>query len=261
MQESARAWRLPVLMYHSVPAAADLADRRAVARDRLAEQLGSLRARGWELLGLTEALSVLGRDPCRRVIALTFDDGLVDFLNAFEVLVRLEVGATLYVPTALVGRNTSAGVATLGWSELAQLAGAGIEIGSHSCWHRPLDVLDAPTVITEVAWSKNTLQERLGAEVVSFCYPHGYTSARVIRAVAEAGYANACVIGRRVCTSDDGRCTIPRLEVRPTVTGADIHSLVDVGEPGLVPVAKRLATPAWRAVRRASSALLHRELT
>lgn len=258
-------WRLPVLMYHSVTRDyAETASPHAVTRRRLEEQLTSLTAAGWALVGLTEALTILHQDPGRPVAALTFDDGLLDFLNAFDVLNQIGARATLYVPTSLVGKHVvspDSGASTLAWSELRELASLGIEIGSHSCRHHPLDIHNARTVTAEVVDSKHELEHRLGIDVVSFCYPHGYASAQVLSAVADAGYANACIIGRRIARPVDDTFAIPRLEVRPTVTAHSIHELVCNGEPGIAPIVKRAATPAWRMVRRISFNLLHRELT
>jgi peptidoglycan/xylan/chitin deacetylase (PgdA/CDA1 family) len=258
------AWRLPVLMYHSIShAAVETALPGSVSRHRLEEQLTALVEAGWTLVGLTEALRILDREPTRRVVALTFDDGLLDFQNAAEVLARLGARATLYVPTALVGRRESWSDpnATLSWADLTALATAGVEIGSHTCHHRPLDVHPPAVVEREVRDSRHALEDRLGTVVASFSYPHGYNSSNVTDAVARAGYANACVIGRRIAHAGDDRLAIPRVEARPGVTGEEIHDLVGHGERGLAPVAKRVATPAWRLARRTAFTVLHRELT
>jgi peptidoglycan/xylan/chitin deacetylase (PgdA/CDA1 family) len=268
---AAATWRLPVLMYHSVAnTSVETAPPRAVAKERLAEQLGALAGAGWELVGLTEALAILDAEPGRRVVALTFDDGLLDFHNAHEVMQDLGARSTLYVPTELVGQRGSwlergswreEGTSTLDWSELADLSSAGVEIGSHSCTHRPLDVLPPAAVAREVADSRRALEDRLGTAVTSFSYPHGYTSRAVTTAVRRAGYRNACIVGRRIAVDTDDRFAIPRIEARPTVDAPAVHTLVGAGEPGLAPAAKRVAMPAWRATRRAAFTVLHRELT
>jgi peptidoglycan/xylan/chitin deacetylase (PgdA/CDA1 family) len=255
-------WRLPVLMYHSVPRDSRReADPHAVPLPEFEQQLAALSADGWLLVGLTEALTVLNVDSSRRVIAVTFDDGLLDLLNAYEVLQRLGARATAYIPTGSVGSRGSSGDARLGWSDLADLSRGGVEIGSHSVSHRPLDVLARPEVERELVDSRKVLADRLGVTVPSFCYPHGYSSARVHRAVREAGYTNACIVGRRIARSTDDVMAVPRLHVHPGVIGDAFHELVMKGEPGFGPHAKRLAMPAWRLTRLAARKFLHRELT
>ncbi|MFI5958148.1 polysaccharide deacetylase family protein [Cryptosporangium sp. NPDC051539] len=237
---------LPILMYHGITSGPD---PLAVPVDDFRDQVGALTADGWELLGLTEALSAKAADPDRPVVALTFDDGYTDFLTAASVLAEFGARATLYVPTGTVGT-----VGYLGWDQVAGLAAAGLEIGSHSRSHRPMDVLAPDVLATELAGSRAELVGRLGVPVRSFCYPHGYTSRRVRRAVADAGYANACVIGRRLARPGDDRFALPRLQPTP---GADVRSLVATGEPGLTPVAKRALRPAWRGARLVAARLGH----
>lgn len=248
---------LPVLMYHGIPA------RPGPSRDDLQVPLAEFRVQvttlanaGWELLGLTEALATKAADPERPVVALTFDDGYADFLGAAVTMAEIGAKATLYVPTGTVGNP-----GFLNWDQLAALAAGGVEIGSHSRQHRPMDTLPAGELADELALSRAELSGRLDVPVRSFCYPHGYTSRRVRRAVAAAGYRNACVIGRRLARRGDDRFALPRLQPVPGLTPAEVRWLVTAGERGLAPVAKRALQPAWRAVRFASLRLLDRELT
>jgi hypothetical protein len=83
----------------------------------------------------------------------------------------------------------------------------------------------------------------------------------VAAAVRAAGYSNGCIVGRRVAASTDDPYRLPRLHVRPGVTGDAFADLVRNGEPGLVPQVKRAAAPAWRLARRTALTVLHRELT
>ncbi|HYH30043.1 MAG TPA: polysaccharide deacetylase family protein, partial [Pseudonocardia sp.] len=163
----------------------------------LEDQLSSFVAGGWRLVGVTEALRRLEEDEASRVVALTFDDGLLDFLNAFEILQRTGARATLYVPTSAVGVRVSRwdpGHSRLGWEDIGHLAEAGVEIGSQSVHGRPLDVRPDAAVRSEVLESRRALEDRLALPVMSFCYPSGLASPRVRRAVVDAGYVNACTV-------------------------------------------------------------------
>ena len=254
-------WRLPVLMYHSIPRhAGPVTDPHAVPLPELEHQLGSLVADGWLLVGLTEALAVLDENSSRRVVAVTFDDGLLDLLNAYEVLERIGARATAYVPTGRVSIAGHREGPHLRWTELAELSRGGVEIGSHAVSHRPLDVLPLAEVTRELVDSKKALADRLGVPVVSFSYPHGYSSGPVRRAVRDAGYTDACVVGRRIARSTDDVVALPRLHVRPGLSDPAYADLVEE-EPGIAPDVRRLATPAWRLTRLAARRLLHRELT
>lgn len=250
-------WQLPILRYRSVPHhSPETALPGALSAFRFEEQLASLAAAGWQLVGITEALDILRQDSSRRVVALTFDDGLLDFLNAFESLLRFGARATLYVPTATVGVRVSRwhrGPSKLDWAELVELRRHGIEIGSQSVHGRGLDVGQEADVAAEVLASKRRLEDRTGSPVTSFSYPHGYSSPRVRRAVAQAGYSIACTLDPRIAGSATDVLALPRLSVRSKVNGGTIQDLVDRGDPGLVPRARRVAMPVWQLARRTTS--------
>lgn len=260
---------LPVLMYHSVSSAPDGALRDlAVPPQRLREQLTALVTDGFALLGLTEALARKAASPDTRVVALTFDDGYRDFLTA-GLLVLREVGAsaTLYVsvghlgPSAAPMATTAAFGPLLSWAEVREVGAAGIEIGSHSMIHRPMDVLPRPVLEAQVRDSRDRLEQEVSAPVISFAYPHGYNSRRVRAAVARHGYRNACEVGHRLHRMPGDVYAVPRLLISPDHTGPDTLAAVRTGGPALVPALKRAAHPAWRITRWVADRAFNRTLT
>lgn len=253
---------LPVLMYHSTPAPGrGPAGELQVPLDELRRHLQVLSDDGWELLGLSDALAAVDQDPARRVAALTFDDGYRDFLGALDVLDWAGAGATLYVPTARVGTAGPDGTRFLDWAELAEVAARNVEIGSHAHHHIPLDTLGPAAVVEEVRGSRTRIEDRLERAVVSFCFPHGYTSQLVRAMLAASGYRNACTVGRRVAVAGDDVLAVPRLQVRAGLSDVELVTMLVRGEPGWTPVVKQVLQPAWRVARLGSSRVLHRELS
>ena len=57
--------------------------------------------------------------------------------------------------------------------DIKNIAKAGMKIGSHSCTHKLLSLLHSEEVYSELAQSKNILEEVLGVAVDEFCYPYG----------------------------------------------------------------------------------------
>jgi peptidoglycan-N-acetylglucosamine deacetylase len=62
------------------------------------------------------------------------------------------------------------------------------EIGSHSVSHRSLTGLSNEDQQREIVECKSILEETLGREVKSFCYPNGKVTRHAVRCVADAGY-------------------------------------------------------------------------
>ncbi|GAC1652214.1 MAG: hypothetical protein NVS9B15_12720 [Acidobacteriaceae bacterium] len=77
------------------------------------------------------------------------------------------------------------------WQQAAELAQAGMEVGSHTHTHRILSKLSAEEQLQELQVSKSTLESRLGIEVCSLAYPRGKRDAfdqTTEQMAAAAGY-------------------------------------------------------------------------
>lgn len=242
----------PVLMYHSVPSSGP-GGRLAVPYRLLDRQWRALMEEGWILRGLTEALTIWRVDKTARIVGLTFDDGYADLLRVLDLLAKHKARATAYIPTSHPEQYRISGKSDphwLSWSQISSLPPDMVEVGSHAHLHRPLDVLRQEDLDHEISYSRSMLAARAGVETISFCYPNGYSSPRVRRAVSAAGYANACIVGRQLADPHGDPYKVPRLQVTSEHDEAGIVSLARSGEPGLVPPLKRVAYPAWRVVRR-----------
>jgi peptidoglycan/xylan/chitin deacetylase (PgdA/CDA1 family) len=79
----------------------------------------------------------------------------------------------------------------MNWEELKTLAQDGHEIGSHGLSHELLPQCTEQVLTREVVESKSRIEERLGRDVLSFCYPNGDVDDRTEGAVRTAGYKAA----------------------------------------------------------------------
>jgi peptidoglycan/xylan/chitin deacetylase (PgdA/CDA1 family) len=109
-----------ILMFHHVRPWVE----RAFAPNRLLEitpefldaVLNRVRALGFDIVSLDEALARLGNRDANPFIALTFDDGYKDFTtHALPVLERHDAAFTLYITTGYADRS-----ARLWWMELEE---------------------------------------------------------------------------------------------------------------------------------------------
>lgn len=210
-----------VLLYHSIATVTTRSFAKLTVDPVLFdEHLAALREQQVEVIPFSQVPAALADG--RRAVAITIDDGLADAADsAAPALLRYGLPATLFVPSAFVG--ASAGWLPgedglrpmLSWPVLAELARAGFEIGSHSKRHLAADVNSPGAVRRDAAESRTDLEQQLGYAVLSFAYPFGYHSARARRAVREAGFTQAGVVGDLPARAGDDCWTLPRLQVGP----------------------------------------------
>ena len=135
-------------MYHSfsrttTPAFRDL----TVSPELLAEHLAALRQSGFRFIAVRDVPAALREEPPgARLAAVSIDDGLADGLEAAEIFAAQRLPATYFVPTAFVGATSrwldgdDASRPMLTWHDMADLAGAGMEIGAHGHAHIAADL-------------------------------------------------------------------------------------------------------------------------
>ena len=195
--------RVPILMYHSVSDAAPEGKHpyyHTVTTPRVfGEQMRYLQEQGFGSVTLAEAVKYLESGICsvRKPVVITFDDGFRDFLtNAFPLLTRYGLSATMFLPTAYIGdvNRVFKGHECLTWSEVRELHRAGVQFGSHTVTHPQLRDLNWPAVESELRASKVAIEDGLGYGVGSFAYPYAFPETdrtfvqRLGLVLREAGY-------------------------------------------------------------------------
>ena len=126
-------------------------------------------------------------------LAVTFDDGLTSVAkNAAPIMADLGIPWSLFIVSDWAdGRHPFGEGLMLGWRDIERLAGAGVEIGSHSVTHPDFGQLDREVAAQELQTSRDVIKDRLGLAPESFAIPYGqsrnWTEASHEAAV-EAGY-------------------------------------------------------------------------
>jgi peptidoglycan/xylan/chitin deacetylase (PgdA/CDA1 family) len=133
----------------------------------------------------------------RVVVTTSWDDDASSGLDIAHLLGERGLPGTFYVPTGQLGE-----VSRFTRRDLVALSGDGFEIGGHTVSHRILTQLNAADLTREVGDCKKTLEQILGREVPTFCYPRGRFNAAVIREVERAGYRGARTT-RMLCTGTE----------------------------------------------------------
>jgi peptidoglycan/xylan/chitin deacetylase (PgdA/CDA1 family) len=231
-------------MYHSVsedptPATSGLSVRPA----DLAAQLDLLVEQGFVSIPVSTALRYWRSEAAAapdaeppelpsRPVALTFDDGYADFhTQVLPMLERRGMTASLFVTTGWLhdAGPTRAGrplAPMLSWGQIDEIAAAGVEVGDHGHSHAPLDQLGQEALVREVLQCRHLLEDRLHRPCQVFCYPYGYSSARVRSVVRSAGYSGACAVANALAATRQGPYALARLTVRRSTTLAAFEQAV-----------------------------------
>jgi peptidoglycan/xylan/chitin deacetylase (PgdA/CDA1 family) len=128
------------------------------------------------------------------------------------VLSDLGIPGTVFVPTGHVGGRPmtwpgieqwaggphEAELTGCTWDEIAELAAAGWEIGSHTQSHPHLTALSDEELHSELAESRAACQTRLGVPCRSLAYPYGDYDERVVDAAHRVGYDAAGTLPGRL---------------------------------------------------------------
>lgn len=223
-----------ILFYHRVSREPD---ELAVTPPRFAAQMAELARAGLAVAGVPAVARALeeGADPAT-LVGLSFDDGYQDVAeHALPVLEQHGFAATVYIATGVTdGRARFSWYRQqpplMSWDTIRTLdAGGVLGFEAHTVTHPNLLLLSESAARDEIARSKDELEDRLGRQVDSFCYPAGLFGDRERALVAEAGFASAvsCEPGANTRASD--RLALRRRQVDRRDTLLDFRAKVGGG--------------------------------
>jgi peptidoglycan/xylan/chitin deacetylase (PgdA/CDA1 family) len=146
----------------------------------------------------------------KTVVALSFDDAHLDnYTTVYPLLTRLQLPATFFVPSGLLGRTQG-----MTRSMVREVAERGIKIGAHSVTHRRLTTLSRREVEAELHDCKAALEDLTGMECRELAYPYGLYNETAMAIAESAGYA--CAFGASLRESPDARFALPRATIPNT---------------------------------------------
>ncbi len=212
---------VPILMYHRIwsvkPGASRMMVEMSVSPAMFGAQMKYLSDGGYHTITMAQLAEHLqarhdgGYVPPlpTKPIVITFDDGYkTQYYNALPVLRQYGFKATFYIIASAPGTADY-----MTWDMIKELDAGGMDIESHTWSHKLLTIQSDATLTRELVGAKNELEKRLGHPVKGFCYPYGGYNARVIKAVAAAGYTNATIVGGGRYESYAKRLVMPRVSV------------------------------------------------
>jgi len=117
------------------------------------------------------------------------------------------------------------------WSELREMADSGlVEIGSHTVTHPVLASVSDREAWQELTVSRAQIEEGLGREVKSFCFPNGKPSdyrPSHLQQVRDAGYTSAVVTRFGMAFSGSDPYELPRMGVSATTDTLSFYKYLD----------------------------------
>jgi peptidoglycan/xylan/chitin deacetylase (PgdA/CDA1 family) len=204
-----------VLCYHAV--SESWPDELAIPPAALLGQVRKLLRTGVRPGNADDALAA------RPVLHVTFDDAYQNIGSVLPVLAQLRVPVTIFVCSTFADdarpfvvpelieriRGFDDEARTMGWDELRARASMGVEIGSHTVSHPHLTSLEDAELASELASSKERLEDELGRPCRFLAYPYGEHDARVRTAARSAGYDGAFALR----ASDGDPFAMPRVDI------------------------------------------------
>jgi peptidoglycan/xylan/chitin deacetylase (PgdA/CDA1 family) len=203
-----------ILMYHGVEQVDQDPYQLCVTPARFSEQMTWLAERGLRGVSIETLVAAMRADRARGLVGITFDDGYVNVLeNAVPELLQHDFTATMFIVSGLLG-GTNEWDGEPVWplmsaEQVAKVAAAKMEIGSHGATHIRLSGIDAHRQRAEIRESRSRLSELLGHPIRGFAYPYGAMDASARHAVRDAGYDYACSVV--TSGSDLGIMALPRI--------------------------------------------------
>ena len=201
-----------ILMYHRLAEVPE--NRMCVTPGRFAEQMRWLKRHGLRGVGVGTLIDAMRAGRQRGLVGITFDDGFDNLVEAaLPELLRHGFTATMFIVSGLLGGTNEWDGAPV-WplmsaDQVRELAGAGMEIGSHGTTHLRLAGIAAKQLEAEVSGSRASLGELIGAPIRGFAYPFGSMDAAARGAVRDAGYDYACAVWTPV--TELGFMALPRM--------------------------------------------------
>ncbi|MBI3769549.1 MAG: polysaccharide deacetylase family protein [Deltaproteobacteria bacterium] len=190
------------------------------------EQQMALLANESLLVSLSDLEEFLAgaRNPPDGGILVTIDDGCPSVRTvALPILREYRIPAVAFIPAGEVAEDGRHGSSNrehpddrMSWTDLEELARAGIVIGSHAWTHHSVARMPIERAREHAARSREAIERRLGTRVTAFAYPFGtradYNTATAA-VLKEVGYACAFTSQHGAIRPHAEPFTLPRVKV------------------------------------------------
>lgn len=211
--------KIPIITYHSID---DSGSVVSISPSVFRRQMKYLSGAGYSTMPLRGLVSEFknGHNLPEKPVVLTFDDGFKNFYShAFSVLSEYNFCATVFLVTDFCGRHNDWGgnppelprSELLSWSDIKDLNDAGIEFGSHTKTHPDLAKLSRAEAEAEIVASKQTIEDALGRETMTFAYPFGRYN-EFVKNIAASNFGASCSVRLGKVTTRSDLSSLKRID-------------------------------------------------
>lgn len=210
-------YQSPIFSFHHISSAPAGVSKNIATLYLLPEEfekiLISLKDSGYKTVFVSEIVDLLvkGQKPPNDWVAITFDDGNIDFYNsAFPLLKKYNAKTSLYIMTGVRGENYMSA------EQIREVDASGlVEIGSHTVFHSNLIKISSAKKEEELKNSKKYLEDLLGKSVFGLAYPLGNYDEETKDLASQSGYKYGLTYNHRSKKSEVDFFEINRFGVWP----------------------------------------------
>jgi len=169
-------------------------------------------------------------------VAITFDDGYASVTDhARAILTDSGMAATVFICTDEIRplRHVSdpaaghyPGEVFMCWDDVAGLASAGWEVGSHGATHVDHSAIAQPAAAMECTSALAALRTRLGTARPAFAYTWGRATRPLARLIQETGYGCAFTGIHGALDKADDPFLLPRIAIPSDLSLSDFIAIV-----------------------------------
>lgn len=204
-----------ILMYHSIGNNGILF---TVTEKDFERQMRYLKDKKYNIIKLAELAEKLKKEEEIRpkTVVITFDDAYQDnYSIAFPILKRYSLPATIFAPTAYIGKemlnSEGKSISVMNWPEAREMEESGlIDFASHSHTHPLMNQIAFEEFVNEVKTSENLLNQNLKRPVKIFSFPKGKYKPEQAGYLKKQGYLGAVTVKEGLVGSNDDPFTLKR---------------------------------------------------
>ncbi len=186
---------IPIIAYHKISPKKEFGIT-TISPEIFEEHLSSIHEAGYETLTFIDYYKLDKKQLPEKPLIISFDDTYQSIFDyAFPIMRKFNYSGVLFVISDYIGKINSWEAykiqrnfqhADLGM--IKAMLDYGFEIASHGKTHEYLPFLSTEKTKNELNESKSFLEKTFNTEIISFCYPYGRYSNKVIEQVTDAGY-------------------------------------------------------------------------